>query len=108
MRALRHGTDESKSRRTQELKPLMDHAEQSTGGTVVTVIAYKADHVTATEQLNVLDATARDKKALSGQISEGRAVDCPGIRVLPSSSASGTGTVQRIAAERRSAGERYE
>ena len=40
----------------------MDHAEQSTGGTVVNVIAYKADYVTATEQLTVLDATARDKK----------------------------------------------
>ena len=32
------------------------------GGTVVNVIAYKADYVTATEQLKVLDATARDKK----------------------------------------------
>ena len=48
--------------RAQELKLLMDHAEQSTGGTVVNVIAYKADYVTATEQLKVLDATARDKK----------------------------------------------
>jgi hypothetical protein len=28
----------------------------------VNVIAYKADYVTATEQLKVLDATARDKK----------------------------------------------
>ena len=48
--------------RAQELKLLMDHAEQSTGGPVVNVIAYKADYVTATEQLKVLDATARDKK----------------------------------------------
>jgi hypothetical protein len=48
--------------RARELKLLMDHAEQSTGGTVVNVIAYKADYVTATEQLKVLDGTARDKK----------------------------------------------
>jgi hypothetical protein len=48
--------------RVQELKLLMDKAEQSTGGTVVNVIAYKADYVTATEKLKVLDATARDKK----------------------------------------------
>ena len=48
--------------RAQELKLLMDKAEQSTGGTVVNVIAYKADYVAATEQLKVLDATARDKK----------------------------------------------
>ena len=48
--------------RAQELKLLMDHAEQSTGGPVVNVIAYKADYVTATEQLKVLDATAGDKK----------------------------------------------
>jgi hypothetical protein len=46
----------------QELKLLMDKAAQSTGGTVVNVIAYKAEYVTATEQLKVLDATARDKK----------------------------------------------
>jgi hypothetical protein len=48
--------------RAQELKLLMEKAEQSTGGMVVNVIAYKADYVTATEQLKVLDATARDKK----------------------------------------------
>jgi hypothetical protein len=48
--------------RAQELKLLMDHAEQSVGGTVVNAIAYKTDYITATEQLKVLDATARDKK----------------------------------------------
>ena len=48
--------------RAQDLKLLMDKAEKSTGGTVVNVIAYKADYVTATERLKVLDATARDKK----------------------------------------------
>jgi hypothetical protein len=39
----------------QELKLLMDKAAQSTGGTVVNVIAYKAEYVTATEQLKVLE-----------------------------------------------------
>jgi hypothetical protein len=48
--------------RAEELKQLMDKAEQSTGGAIVNVIAYKGDYVTATERLKVLDATARDKK----------------------------------------------
>jgi hypothetical protein len=48
--------------RAQDLKLLMDNAEKSTGGAVVNAIAYKTDYITATEQLKVLDATARDKK----------------------------------------------
>ena len=46
----------------QELKLLMDKARQGTGGTVVSVIAYQSDHVTAREELKVIDATARIKK----------------------------------------------
>jgi hypothetical protein len=49
------------SSREQELKQLMDKAEQSTGGAFVNVIAYQADYVSATEQLKVLAATARAK-----------------------------------------------
>jgi hypothetical protein len=48
--------------RAQELKLLMDKAEQSTGGAIVNVIAYKSDYVSATEEIKVLDATAREKK----------------------------------------------
>src|SRR5882724_2281324 len=47
--------------REKELKQLMDKAEQSTGGAVVNVLAYKADHIAALEELKVLEATARSK-----------------------------------------------
>jgi hypothetical protein len=49
------------AKRAQDLKQLMDKAEQSTGGAVVNVIAYKADYVSATEEVKVLDVTARSK-----------------------------------------------
>jgi hypothetical protein len=48
--------------REQELKLLMDKAEQGTGGDFVNLIAYKADYVTAQEELKVIEATARVKK----------------------------------------------
>jgi hypothetical protein len=47
--------------RAHDLKLLMDKAEQSTGGAIVNAIAYKTDYVSATEELKVLDATARSK-----------------------------------------------
>ena len=50
------------STREQELRALMDKAGRGTGGTVVNLLAYRADYVAATEELKVLDATARDKK----------------------------------------------
>ena len=40
---------------------LMDKAEQSAGGAVVNVLAYKADHVAAAEELKVLEVAARAK-----------------------------------------------
>jgi hypothetical protein len=49
------------STREQELKLLMDKAEQGTGGAVVNVLAYKADRVAASEELKVLETTARSK-----------------------------------------------
>jgi hypothetical protein len=49
------------STREQELKMLMDKADQSAGGAVVNVLAYKADHVAANEELKVLESTARSK-----------------------------------------------
>jgi hypothetical protein len=48
--------------REQELKQLMDRAEKGTGGAVVNVIAYKGDYRAVQDQLQVIDATARDKK----------------------------------------------
>jgi hypothetical protein len=47
--------------REQELRQLMTKAEQSTGGAVVSVLAYKADHVAALEELKVLEGAARSK-----------------------------------------------
>jgi hypothetical protein len=45
----------------QELKMLMDKAEQSTGGAIINVIAYQADYAKARDELKVLEATARSK-----------------------------------------------
>jgi hypothetical protein len=49
------------SARQEGLRQLMDRAEQSTGGVVASVLAYRADYATTTEELKVLQATARDK-----------------------------------------------
>jgi hypothetical protein len=49
------------STREQELRALMDKAGQETGGAIVNVLAYKADHVAASEELRVLEAAARSK-----------------------------------------------
>jgi hypothetical protein len=48
--------------REEELKRLMNRAEQSTGGTLVNVIAYKSNYVAVTEELKVIDMTLRVKK----------------------------------------------
>ncbi|TMJ33134.1 MAG: twin-arginine translocation pathway signal [Alphaproteobacteria bacterium] len=53
------------SGREQELRLLMDKAEQSAGGGVVNVLAYKADYVAATEELKVLEIAARAKNCES-------------------------------------------
>ncbi len=47
--------------RERELRTLMEKAEQGAGGGFVSVIAYKQDHVAATEELRVLAATAQRK-----------------------------------------------
>ncbi len=49
------------STREQELRMLMDKADQSAGGPIVNLLAYRADHVAATEELKVLERTARGK-----------------------------------------------
>jgi hypothetical protein len=50
------------SAREQELKTLMDRADQSAGGSAIGLIAYKADYVAAGEEIDELKATARSKK----------------------------------------------
>jgi hypothetical protein len=47
--------------REQELRMLMERAEQGTGGALVNVFAYKADYVAANEELKLLDSAARSK-----------------------------------------------
>jgi hypothetical protein len=49
--------------REQELKQLMNRAEQGAGGTLVNVIAYKGDYVAVTEELKVIDMILRVKNA---------------------------------------------
>jgi hypothetical protein len=49
------------STREQELRLLMDRAEQGAGGAIVNLLAYKADHVAASEELQVLELAARSK-----------------------------------------------
>jgi hypothetical protein len=47
--------------RQKELKSLMDRAEQSAGGSAVGFIAYKGDYVAASEEVELLQAAARNK-----------------------------------------------
>ena len=49
-------------KREQELKLLMDKARQSTGGAAISLVAYQAEYTATQGELNVIDATARDKK----------------------------------------------
>jgi hypothetical protein len=50
------------STREQELRQLMDRAQQGTGGALVNVLAYKGDYVAATEELSLIESTATSKK----------------------------------------------
>jgi hypothetical protein len=49
------------SHRRQELKSLMDRAEQSVGGSAVGLIAYRGDYVAAGEELDLLQSTGHAK-----------------------------------------------
>jgi hypothetical protein len=55
------------STREQELKLLMDRAEQSAGGALVNVLAYKGDHTAATEELRIVEIVARKKNCDSAE-----------------------------------------
>jgi hypothetical protein len=48
--------------REEELKQLIDKAEKGAGGAFVSAIAYKAEYQSILAQIQVADATARDKK----------------------------------------------
>ena len=49
----------------EELRLLMDKAEQSSGGAVVNVFAYKADYAAVNEELRLIDSAARAKNCNS-------------------------------------------
>ena len=62
------------SRRQQELKALIDRADQSAGGAAVGFIAYKAEYVAAGEELEQLQSAARSKKCEQEQTWRSNAV----------------------------------
>lgn len=78
--------------RAQELKLLMAKAEQGTGGAIVNVIAYKTDYVSATEEVKVLDATAREKKC---NTSVGQSKAAPSDEKKSQASGPASGVVPR-------------
>lgn len=49
------------TQREEELRALMNKAEQGVGGAVVNLLAYKADHVAATEELRLIEVAMRGK-----------------------------------------------
>jgi hypothetical protein len=51
----------------QELRLLMDKAEQSSGGAVVNLLAYRADYAATTEELKVIENASRAKNCSSWQ-----------------------------------------
>jgi hypothetical protein len=54
------------TKKEQELRQLMDRAEQSAGGAVVNVLAYKGDHVAALEELQLIERAAHAKNCEGG------------------------------------------
>jgi hypothetical protein len=51
----------SQIKREQELKDLINKAESSAGGILVSMLAYKADYVAVEEDIRILETTARGK-----------------------------------------------
>jgi hypothetical protein len=51
----------------RELRLLMEKADQTSGGAVVNVLAYKADYVAATEELRIVESASRAKNCESWQ-----------------------------------------
>jgi outer membrane murein-binding lipoprotein Lpp len=53
--------------RQQELKSLIDKADESAGGAAVGLIAYRTEYVNVGEQLRVADKTARRKSCIQAE-----------------------------------------
>jgi hypothetical protein len=54
------------SAREQQLKGLIDKAEQGAGGMIVSAMAYRTDYVAATEELRVIQSEQRNKSCATG------------------------------------------
>jgi hypothetical protein len=57
--------------RQRELKELIDKAEQAAGGQIVSVLAYRSDYVAVNEEIQVIDATVREKNCAASPPSKG-------------------------------------
>jgi hypothetical protein len=55
----------NQSAREQELKRLMDKADEGAAGPVVSAIAYRAEYMAVGEDLRVIESTARGKNCLT-------------------------------------------
>jgi len=53
------------AQREAKLRELIQKAEQSTGGTLVSTVAYRGEHRTVVEELGVIDTVSRRKKCLT-------------------------------------------
>src|SRR5262245_59453030 len=51
--------------REAKLRSLIQKAEESTGGSVVSTLAYRGEHRTVVEELGVIDTASRRKKCLT-------------------------------------------
>jgi hypothetical protein len=51
--------------REQELKALIEKADQGVGGFLVSLMAYKTDYVAVEEELRVIETTARNKHCVT-------------------------------------------
>lgn len=51
--------------REAKLRDLIQKAEQSAGGTLVSTVAYRGEHRTVVEELGVIDTVSRQKKCLT-------------------------------------------
>jgi len=51
--------------REKVLRELIEKAERSAGGSVVSTVAYRGEHRTVVEEIEVIDATSRRKNCLT-------------------------------------------
>ena len=53
------------AKREQDLRELIDKAQQEAGGIIVSLMAYKTDYLAAEEDLRVIENTARQKNCVT-------------------------------------------